>query len=32
MKTLLLLAALAVPLDPIAAIIDAFRTHRVVAA
>jgi hypothetical protein len=31
MKTLLLLAALAVPLDPIAAVIDAFRTHRIVA-
>lgn len=31
MKTLLLLAALAVPLDPIASVIDAFRTHRVVA-
>lgn len=31
MKTLLLLAALAVPLDPIATVIDAFRTHDVVA-
>ncbi len=31
MRTLLLLAALAVPLDPIAAVIDAFRTHDVVA-
>ena len=31
MRTLLLLAALAVPLDPVAAIIDAFRTHAVVA-
>jgi hypothetical protein len=31
MKTLLLLAAMAVPLDPIQAVIDAFRTHDVVA-
>jgi hypothetical protein len=27
MKTLLLLAAMAVPLDPIPAVIDVFRTH-----
>jgi hypothetical protein len=31
MRTLLLLAALAVPLDPNSAIIDAFRTHDIVA-
>jgi hypothetical protein len=31
MRTLLLLAALAVPLHPVAAVIDAFRTHAVVA-
>jgi erythromycin esterase-like protein len=31
MRTLLLLAALAVPLDPVTGVIDAFRTHRVIA-
>jgi len=31
MRTLLLLAALAVPVDPITALIDAFRTHNIVA-